>query len=87
MAVADIDIEIEIQETMPAQVDRRLIRQAFTNIIKNATEAIAADARRKELGAAHRTVVRRNGERVDIDVIDNGRACRRKIAIGCSSLT
>ena len=40
---ADIDIDVEIAEDpMPAHFDRRLISQALTNIIKNATEAIAA---------------------------------------------
>ena len=40
---ADIDIEAEIAEDpMPARFDRRLISQALTNLIKNATEAIAA---------------------------------------------
>src|SRR5262245_24843215 len=40
---ADIDIDVEIAEDpMPARFDRRLISQALTNIIKNATEAIAA---------------------------------------------
>ena len=40
---AEIDIEADIAETpMPAQFDRRLISQALTNIIKNATEAISA---------------------------------------------
>ena len=39
----DIDIEAEIKdEPMRAQFDRRLISQALTNIIKNATEAIEA---------------------------------------------
>src|SRR6202166_1703674 len=39
----DIDIEAEIkEEPMRAQFDRRLISQALTNIIKNATEAIEA---------------------------------------------
>src|SRR5208283_2825942 len=39
----DIDIELETaQEHIPAQFDRRLISQALTNIVKNATEAIAA---------------------------------------------
>src|ERR1051326_404189 len=39
----DIDIEAEIrEEPMRAQFDRRLISQALTNIIKNATEAIDA---------------------------------------------
>ncbi len=41
----DIDIEAEIkQDPMRAQFDRRLISQALTNIIKNATEAIEAVA-------------------------------------------
>src|SRR5260370_18205573 len=40
---ADIAIDLEIAEDpMPAHFDRRLISQALTNIIKNATEAIAA---------------------------------------------
>src|SRR5882672_2447786 len=40
---ADIDIDVEFAEDpMPARFDRRLISQAVTNIIKNATEAIAA---------------------------------------------
>ena len=40
---ADIDIDVEIAEDpMPARFDRRLISQALTNIIKNATEAVAA---------------------------------------------
>ena len=39
----DIDIEVELPtEPMPARFDRRLISQALTNIIKNATEAIGA---------------------------------------------
>src|SRR6202165_2952918 len=39
----DIDIEAEIKdETMRAQYDRRVMSQALTNIIKNATEAIEA---------------------------------------------
>jgi len=39
----DIDIETELpDDPMPANFDRRLISQALTNIIKNATEAISA---------------------------------------------
>ena len=39
----DIDFEVELPaEAMPARFDRRLISQALTNIIKNATEAIGA---------------------------------------------
>ena len=37
----DIDIDLELAEDpMPARFDRRLISQALTNIIKNATEAV-----------------------------------------------
>ena len=39
----DIDFEVELpRRAMPARFDRRLISQALTNIIKNATEAIGA---------------------------------------------
>mgnify|MGYP001231147849 CR=1 FL=1 len=43
VAHPDIDFEVELPaETMPARFDRRLISQALTNIVKNATEAIGA---------------------------------------------
>src|SRR5665213_2281657 len=68
-----IDIEAEIkQDPMRAQFDRRLISQALTNIIKNATEAIEAvppvelDKGRIDVIAA------RENDDVLIDVIDNG---------------
>ena len=57
---------------MPAQFDRRLISQALTNIIKNATEAIAA-VPPAELGRGRiRVSVQREGRDIVIDVIDNG---------------
>jgi two-component system nitrogen regulation sensor histidine kinase NtrY len=80
----NIDFDVELAaETMPARFDRRLISQALTNIIKNATEAIAAvpppplpppqagEAREGERG---RIIVRaqRDGKEVVVDVIDNG---------------
>ncbi|MCK9919364.1 PAS domain-containing sensor histidine kinase [Microbacteriaceae bacterium K1510] len=70
---ADIDIEAEIaEEKMPARFDRRLISQALTNIIKNATEAIAA-VPPEELGkGAIRVYAAREGENIVIDVVDNG---------------
>jgi two-component system, NtrC family, nitrogen regulation sensor histidine kinase NtrY len=70
---ADIDFEVELPaETMPARFDRRLISQALTNIIKNATEAIGA-VPPAALGRGHITVsTRREGRDVIIDVIDNG---------------
>jgi two-component system nitrogen regulation sensor histidine kinase NtrY len=69
----DIDIEIETEEEhMPAKFDRRLISQGLTNIVKNATEAIAA-VPPEELGRGKITVsVKRDGGDVVIDVIDNG---------------
>ncbi|TMJ30785.1 MAG: PAS domain-containing sensor histidine kinase [Alphaproteobacteria bacterium] len=70
---ADIDIDVEIAEDpMLARFDRRLISQALTNIIKNATEAVAA-VPVGELGRGRiRVSASREGEDVMIDVIDNG---------------
>src|SRR5438477_3680288 len=70
---ADMDIDLEIAEDpMPAKFDRRLISQALTNIIKNATEAIAAVPPDK-LGRGHiRVSASRDGGDIIIDVIDNG---------------
>ena len=69
----DIDIEIETEaEHMPAKFDRRLITQALTNIVKNATEAIAA-VPPEELGRGRIHVsVKREDAEIVIDVIDNG---------------
>ncbi|MGE5778720.1 MAG: ATP-binding protein [Hyphomicrobiales bacterium] len=73
VANADIDIDLEIaEEPMPAKFDRRLISQALTNIIKNATEAIAAVSP-GELGRGRiRVWAGREGDDIVIDVIDNG---------------
>jgi two-component system nitrogen regulation sensor histidine kinase NtrY len=69
----DIDIEMATEEEhMPAKIDRRLISQGLTNIIKNATEAIAA-VPPAELGKGRISVsARRDGGDMVIDVIDNG---------------
>jgi two-component system nitrogen regulation sensor histidine kinase NtrY len=69
----DIDIEAEIkEEPMRAQFDRRLISQALTNIIKNATEAIEA-VPAEELGKGRIEVVAaRENDDIVVDVIDNG---------------
>jgi two-component system nitrogen regulation sensor histidine kinase NtrY len=70
---ADIDFAVELQsDVMPARFDRRLISQALTNIIKNATEAIAA-VPPAELGHGRIIVAaRREGREAIIDVVDNG---------------
>jgi two-component system nitrogen regulation sensor histidine kinase NtrY len=69
----DIDIEADIkQDPMPARFDRRLISQALTNIIKNATEAIAA-VPAQELGRGRIDVIAaRDDDDIVIDVVDNG---------------
>jgi two-component system nitrogen regulation sensor histidine kinase NtrY len=70
---ADIAIEVEIAEDpMPARFDRRLISQALTNIIKNATEAIGAvPAAERGRGRIVVSAVR-EGADIVIDVVDNG---------------
>jgi two-component system, NtrC family, nitrogen regulation sensor histidine kinase NtrY len=69
----EIDIAAEIKDDpMRAQFDRRLISQALTNIIKNATEAIEA-VPAEELGKGRIEVVAAlDGDDIVIDVIDNG---------------
>jgi two-component system nitrogen regulation sensor histidine kinase NtrY len=56
--------------------DGRLLAQALTNLVKNATEAVQARAEAPDAPAGFRGRVRavltRNEERVTIDVIDNG---------------
>jgi two-component system nitrogen regulation sensor histidine kinase NtrY len=69
----DIDIEVELKEDpLRALFDRRLISQALTNIIKNATEAIEA-VPADELGKGRIDVIAaREDEDIVIDVVDNG---------------
>lgn len=77
VAHPEINIEAEFKEDpLRAQFDRRLISQAVTNIVKNATEAIE-QVPPEELGRDNGkgridVVVSRQGEDVLIDVIDNG---------------
>jgi two-component system, NtrC family, nitrogen regulation sensor histidine kinase NtrY len=69
----DIDIAAEIKDDpMRAQFDRRLISQALTNIIKNASEAIeAVPAEEMDKGRIE-VVAAIEGDDIVIDVIDNG---------------
>jgi two-component system nitrogen regulation sensor histidine kinase NtrY len=73
VAHPDIDFHFELPaEAMSARFDRRLISQALTNIVKNATEAIAA-VPPAELGRGRIVVnTARDGKDIVIDVIDNG---------------
>ena len=69
----DIEIDLELAEDpMPARFDRRLISQGLTNIIKNATEAIAAVPQAERGRGRIRVTAAREGDDVVIDVIDNG---------------
>ena len=70
---SEIDIAADIAEDpMPARFDRRLISQALTNIIKNATEAVTA-VPPDELGRGRiRVFAGREGSDIVIDVVDNG---------------
>jgi len=84
VAHPDIDFEVDLPaEVIPARFDRRLISQALTNIVKNATEAIGAvppppnpplQARQGREGERGKIVVsaHREGKDIVIDVIDNG---------------
>jgi two-component system, NtrC family, nitrogen regulation sensor histidine kinase NtrY len=70
---ADIDFDLKIAEQpMPARFDRRLISQALTNIIKNATEAIAASQPSGERRGRIWVTAVREGKDIIIDVVDNG---------------
>jgi two-component system nitrogen regulation sensor histidine kinase NtrY len=69
----ELDIDAEVAEDpLSARFDRRLVSQALTNIIKNATEAISA-VPPEELGRGtiHVSAAREGGDIV-IDVVDNG---------------
>jgi two-component system nitrogen regulation sensor histidine kinase NtrY len=77
VAHPELDIEAEIkQDPLHAQFDRRLISQALTNIIKNATEAIEQvppEELGKENGKGRIDVIAaRENDDIVIDVIDNG---------------
>src|SRR5579871_2197966 len=77
VAHPELDIEADIkQDPLHAQFDRRLISQALTNIIKNATEAIeqvSPEELTKGNGKGRIDVIAaRDNDDIVIDVIDNG---------------
>jgi len=69
----DVDIEADIkEEPLRAKFDRRLISQALTNIIKNATEAIEAVPAGELKRGRIDVIAARENDDIVIDVIDNG---------------
>ncbi len=77
MGTGDVTFDTKLgKEPIVVSCDRRLISQAVTNLIKNATEAVQAYAASASAEPGYRgrveTIVRRNGNRVEIEVIDNG---------------
>ncbi len=72
VANQEIQFETNIPDKMPGSFDQRLLAQAVTNIVKNATEAITGrEDRQEEQG---RVLVRatEDGEAYCLQVIDNG---------------
>ena len=70
--------EVAMEEHLPeapviARFDRRLLSQALTNIIKNATEGIAAAQERGEAPRIAISLGVDDADVVSIDVVDNGK--------------
>lgn len=75
---SDIAFERDFgSDMLPATFDNRLLAQAFGNIIKNAAEAIDGRQSQDEPGAI-RIQSRRDGTRIRVDVIDNGKGLPRE---------
>jgi two-component system nitrogen regulation sensor histidine kinase NtrY len=77
MGSAGIDVVLQQPETpMFVSADRRLVSQALTNLIKNATESvqsvIKAKDRPEHFQGRVEVVVRREHETAIIEIIDNG---------------
>jgi two-component system nitrogen regulation sensor histidine kinase NtrY len=74
---------ILIEDRLPAQpvlgrFDRRLLAQALTNIVKNATEGIEADAGEAGAKGSIEVTISIMGNTAAIDVIDNGKGFPRE---------
>jgi two-component system nitrogen regulation sensor histidine kinase NtrY len=75
LEVAHPDIAFRVQlpeEPLLGRFDARLIAQAFTNIVKNGTEAIAALPPEERAGATITVAARAEDESIVVDVIDTG---------------
>ncbi len=76
MRIAHPDIRFDdegAQGSLRGRFDRRLVSQAVTNIVKNATEAIAAVPEAERGEPVIRVGVAEEGERLAIDVVDTGK--------------
>ncbi|GGH18205.1 PAS domain-containing sensor histidine kinase [Alsobacter metallidurans] len=75
----DITFEEDIPPTpLVARFDRRLISQAVTNIVKNATEAIAASPEEVRGPGLVKVVVKAEDDNVVITVAENGKGFPRE---------
>jgi two-component system, NtrC family, nitrogen regulation sensor histidine kinase NtrY len=69
----DITFKVELpEEPMIGRFDARLMAQALTNVVKNATEAVATAAGTRREPGLIRIVGRIEGDSNVVDVIDNG---------------
>jgi two-component system nitrogen regulation sensor histidine kinase NtrY len=73
VAHPDIAFTIDLPDApLMGRFDARLISQAFTNIVKNGTEAIAALPPDRRAGARITVSARQEDEAIVVDVIDTG---------------
>jgi two-component system, NtrC family, nitrogen regulation sensor histidine kinase NtrY len=76
---ADIDFEEQLpEEPIFADFDRRLVSQALTNVLKNATEGIDALGEAHGKGVVRTTVSVEGADFVEIAVSDNGKGFPRE---------
>ncbi|MGQ3671054.1 ATP-binding protein [Xanthobacter sp. TB0136] len=67
-----VEFEMSLPDRLPARFDRRLVSQALTNLLKNATEAIDAVPENIRGQGCIRIKAEQVGENLIIDITDNG---------------
>lgn len=67
-----VEFEMSLPDRLPARFDRRLVSQALTNLLKNATEAIDAVPENIRGQGRIRIKAEQVGENLIIDITDNG---------------
>lgn len=73
VAHPEIRFAVDLPDTpLFAEIDARLMSQAFTNVVKNGTEAIAALPPDKRDNACVSVTGRHKGDRIVVDVVDTG---------------